>query len=172
MPALDPKSFAAWAHASQRYGDSPYLTHLEEVVEIAETLADDVVGVDVLRAVGYLHDVIEDTPITRLFLDEIFGGIKAKAVALLTDPDLPTRREKKEELNRRMKFLDERDVASRAALIVKLCDRVANVRACCRDRKDDRLQMYASEHAAFRDAVWRSGLGSELWEELDRRLTR
>jgi (p)ppGpp synthase/HD superfamily hydrolase len=173
---LDPKKFAAWAHAGQMYGPHPYTQHLDEVADIASVLADNMVSADVLEAVGYLHDVIEETPVTRLFLDEMFGGVKAKAVALLTDPDLPTRREKKAELHRRLKHLDENDVASRAALLVKLADRLANVKACVRNGNSDKLRMYAREHEAFRDAVHREGLCSSevysaLWWELDKHLT-
>jgi (p)ppGpp synthase/HD superfamily hydrolase len=161
------KKFATWAHASATYGGRPYLTHLEEVAAIAVPFADEIVSASLLEAVSYLHDTIEDTPVTRLFLDELFGGTTAKAVALVTDPDLGSRRERKAALHRRLKHLEERDVASRAALIVKLSDRVANVRACVRDSNLSLMSMYAKEYAAFRDAVWRPELCAHLWEELD-----
>lgn len=155
----DPRQYAIRAHGSQKYGNEPYVVHLDEVAEI--------VGSEPFAStVAYLHDVLEDTEVTRNELAEAFGRDVAEAVSYVTDPGGRNRKERKAELNRRLAALDPRELPARAALVVKAGDRLANVRRCA-EGGDSKLRMYRREHEAFRAACHRPGLCEAIWTELD-----
>jgi len=164
MKAITARDFAAWAHATQRYGDGPYLDHLDEVAEIVRALRGHT---EPMLDAAYLHDVVEDTPVTGNFLSEMFGPVVAVAVNMMTDPDGQNRAERKAALHARLAKLNRAEHSPRIALVVKAADRLANVRACVRDGKADLLRVYAREHAEFRAAAHRPGLCDALWDELD-----
>ncbi len=159
-PAMtDPRTFAAAAHGDQTYGSQPYVAHLDAV---AALVPDE----PTLRAVAYLHDVLEDTDVQRSTLEQRFGLAVAEAVALLTDPQAPSRRARKAQLHARLSQLGVDEPAAVLALHVKVADRLANVR-CCAQTDDPRLAMYRREHQEFRPAAYRAGLCDALWNELD-----
>lgn len=155
----DPRRFAIEAHGDQTYGSAPYVVHLDEV---AALVPED----PSLRAVAYLHDVLEDTPVSFTLLAQRFGPTIAEAVDLVTDPAGASRRERKARLHARLAGLTLVSPASPLALHVKVADRLANVRACVRSG-DDRLDKYRREHGDFRPAAFRPGLCDALWNELD-----
>lgn len=158
----DARTFAANAHRGQTYGDGPYTVHLAEVVEIVRTVDDS----EEAQAGAWLHDVVEDTPVTVADLKTHFGYMVALVVYLVTDPTGHNRRERKAALNANLRALDTARTSNRIALVVKAADRLANVRACVA-AGDSRLKMYQREHAAFREATYREDLCAALWEELD-----
>jgi (p)ppGpp synthase/HD superfamily hydrolase len=160
----DARTFAAEAHTGQTYGEGPYTVHLAEVVAIVRTVDDS----KLVESVAWLHDVLEDTATTAVELAEMFGAPVAIAVAMVTDPEgYPNRKTRKAELHRRLADLDpEVSAPARLALLVKVADRVANLRACVASG-DSRLKMYQREHAAFRDAAYRPGLCDALWSEMN-----
>lgn len=163
----DARTYAAKAHAGQTYGDSqPYTVHLAAVVTIVDGLNDSLLAGSFLRDVAWLHDILEDTPVTVTELENRFGHTVALAVQMVTDPEGPNRRERKAVLNANLRALDPRLEDARAALLVKAADRLANVRACVA-AGDSRLKMYRREHEAFRAAAHRPGLCDALWSELD-----
>lgn len=155
----DARTFAAAAHGAQTYGTQPYLVHLDAVAALVPDHPE-------LRAVAYLHDVLEDTDVERDMLEARFGTAVAEAVALVTDPEAPSRRARKAKLHARLAALGIDEPASVLALHVKVADRLANVR-CCAQSGDRRLAMYRREHEAFRPAAYRAGLCDALWNELD-----
>lgn len=159
------EEFARWAHAAQRYGEKPYSAHLEEVVEIIRSRSS---GDPQLETIGWLHDVLEDTPVTPTFLEEIFGEEVSKNVALITDPNVVDRAERKKVLNLRLRLASVATFAR--ALIAKTADRLANVRASLREDNKEMVKLYKDEYPAFREAAYRPGLCDEWWEELDRAL--
>lgn len=161
---MNPREFAIRAHGDQKYGGEPYVVHLDEVANIACRFPKDEEG-EMLRTVAYLHDVLEDTEIERAEISELFGEEIAEAVAAITDPKGKNRRERKAKLNENLSALDESKPAHRAALIVKVSDRLANVRACV-ESGDSRLGMYRKEHEAFCEAAYRHNLCPEIWHEL------
>ena len=164
----DPRAFAQRAHGDQTYGAAPYVVHLDDVAEIIRGFSEAQQAPDapVLRAVAYLHDVIEDTSVDAQQVRDEFGSTVGEAVELVTDPPGATRAERKQELHNRLAACDPSEPAHRAALIVKTADRLANVRCCVRGR-DTRLSMYRKEHSDFRPAAHRVGLCDPLWRELD-----
>lgn len=86
------RAFAIAAHAGQAYGDRAYIGHLQDVVEVLSCVSMD----RILRAVGYLHDVLEDTLATEADLAGVpFLPDVVDAVLFCTDAPGPSRKERK-----------------------------------------------------------------------------
>lgn len=85
------RCFAIGAHEAvqhvRKYTGEPYITHLEEVA----TLVKDATGDLVLEAASWLHDVVEDTPITHDHILRLFGTEISTYVWYLTNVEDPTR---------------------------------------------------------------------------------
>ena len=116
--------FAADKHRDQRRKDaeaSPYINH---PIEVAELLArvGGVTDIVTLQA-AILHDTLEDTETTREELDTAFGSEVREVVEEVTDD---TRLEKVD--RKRLQIEHAPHISSRAQL-VKLADKIANVRA-------------------------------------------
>ncbi len=115
--------FAAAKHRTQRRKDeeaSPYINH---PIALANVLANEggVHDVAVLCAAG-LHDTIEDTETTETELANLFGPRIAAIVAEVTDDKtLP------KDL-RKQKQVEHAPQISRAAQLVKLADKICNLR--------------------------------------------
>lgn len=152
------RAFAVNAHGSQQYGERPYVYHLDAVASLLNPFGETAV------VLGYLHDVVEDTPVTLEQVQAEFGELVASCVALLTDETGVNRRERKA---RTYAKLAEVSGVLEIALTVKVADRLANVKACVADGKTGLLNMYRSEHGAFRRAAFRVGNCDTLWFELD-----
>ena len=76
------RTFAATMHMGQRYGDDPYMVHLDAVADKFNAERDPL-----CKIVAYLHDVLEDTECCLGDLTFYFGTEVAKAVSLVTrDP--------------------------------------------------------------------------------------
>ncbi len=125
---------ASFAHRAQSYGSHPYTYHLEGVAELAidHVWANDL-GIDTIQTVCYLHDILEDTAISKETLLNIFGSEVADAVSLLTkseppfDYDLYISNIKK----------------SRLALVVKVADATFNLRESALQGNKKRVERYA-----------------------------
>lgn len=168
------KSFAKKWHGDQLYGDGPHpmMKHLDDVSNV---LTEFGFGHYEYHVLAYLHDVLEDTDATMWDVEHEFGVDTALRVYMLTDPPLPSRRERKEELHGR--FSDLSPDAHHMEIVVKLADRIANVRASQMmdvsalmddDRFGSKLRMYCKEYTEFRVAFYRSNiLFDEMWDELD-----
>ncbi|PSV21959.1 phosphohydrolase [Photobacterium leiognathi subsp. mandapamensis] len=157
---LKAQAFAKERHGEQKYGDYPYYIHLDAVAELASPYGTDAM------IVAQLHDVIEDTETTFDELADVFGYTIADAVNYVTDVKLEDRAKRKLEINQRLFSLNPAEDAARLALIVKACDRLANVRSSSNSSRRHYL-MYQAEHEAFKHAVYRPGLCDEIWQELD-----
>ena len=116
--------FAAARHVDQRRkGEAaePYMNHLTEV---AELVAEATAGKDpelVIAAV--LHDTLEDTSTTASELSHLFGPTVAGLVAEVTD-DKALPKAARKELQ-----IQHASTASRNAQIIKLADKIANLRS-------------------------------------------
>lgn len=143
-------------HADQRYGKAPYEVHLRAAVEVLRRFGfTDPVLIDAT----WLHDTIEDTGAKAELLEAY--GISHEVVRIVeavTDAPGATRAERK-------KATYPRIAASRAAVAVKLADRIANVEAGGTEA------MYRSEHSGFRAALYNPEHGLDvMWHHLDRLL--
>ncbi len=115
--------FAATRHRTQKRKDldeSPYINH---PIDVANVLAQigDVADLDVLRA-AILHDTIEDTDTSEAELRMAFGARVAEIVAAVTDDKSLEKAERK-----RLQIEHARTI-SPAAKLVKLGDKICNVR--------------------------------------------
>lgn len=154
----DARAFAIAAHGDQAYGAYPYVHHLDAVAAILAPYGTTA------QVIGYLHDTIEDTAVTRDEVEARFGAHVAECVAILTDEPGPNRKTRKQLTYAKMARVD---AAHALALVAKVADRLANVRACIASGNTGLLAMYRDEHAMFRPAVFRAGLCDALWDELD-----
>lgn len=161
MTQLNARTFAIAAHGSQQYGNHPYVVHQDAVAAIAANYGETA------QTVAYLHDVVEDTPVSLAEVRAHFGELIACCVALLTDEAGATRKERKAKTYAKLATVNG-ELA--LALIVKAADRLANVQACIADNKQDLLSVYRAEHVIFRPAAYRPGLCDEIWQQLDQLL--
>ena len=120
------RKFAEAAHSSidqrRKYTDDPYIIHPASVAKLVSSVTDNVAMI----CAAWLHDVVEDTPVT---LDEIrseFGDEIAELVSDLTDVSRP------EDGNRKVRKAIDREhtrLASPEAKTVKLADLIDNSRS-------------------------------------------
>jgi hypothetical protein len=117
-------SFAARAHANQRRkgaAQEPYIDHL---IEVADLVREATGGADEDALVAaFLHDVVEDTPVTIAELSGRFGEEVARVVLENSD-DMSLPKDER----RRARIAAARHKSTRARL-VKTADLISNLRA-------------------------------------------
>ena len=121
-------------------GNEPYINHLAEVANLLSAATD---GADAeLVAAGWLHDTIEDTETTHRELAEKFGErVAAFVVEVTDDMALP-----KDERRRRQ--VVEAPKKSPGAKLIKIADKISNIRARIlprpnQDERDDLIDYLA-----------------------------
>jgi len=164
------RAFAMRAHGGQKYGDQPYVAHLDEVVGILKEYG---YTDEPTLAAGYLHDTLEDTDTSAATLSQLFSEHVGTAVQAMTDEKGLTRRERKALTYARMAneingfaMSDGFPVAIGTAMRVKLADRLANLRSSVRSNPG-LLAMYRKEAVAFRDALYLPNHSDAMWLEYD-----
>ena len=155
------RHYCITAHGDQkRANGSPYWTHPAAVVQL---LRDDGCNdVDVLAA-AYLHDVLEDTPITREEIAEQFGEKITVLVEQLTNSDFPGRtREQKHAA-----LAEEARRMSPGARWVKLADRLHNL-SKMKDKSPEWQHFYANATTDLLDALqpWPSPIIAQRIQQL------
>jgi len=155
------KEFALKHHEGQVHGPRPFWHHLRDVVGVLEEY-----GIDdpALIAAAWLHDVVEDTPVTVAQVTEAFGDRVGSLVDALTDGPGKTREEKKAKPYRMLPSV-------LGATTVKLADRIANVRFSRVQRAERYMVCYRKEYEGFRGALRVRGELNEMWYHLDTMLT-
>ena len=130
------------AHAAQkRDNGEPYIIHPLAVAEILAGFRLDVASI----ATGLLHDTVEDTGVTYTVLETKFGRTIADlvdGVTKLTRLELQSDRTKQAENFRKLVLAMSRDIR---VLIVKLADRLHNMRTLHYVRRQDRRERIAHE---------------------------
>ncbi len=148
--------FAATAHAGQkRFSGEDYITHPIEVAKILATMRADTETI----VAGLLHDVLEDTKITRTDLVKEFG----EAVAFLVDGVTKLGQLKYQGVERHVESLRKLFVAMAKDLrviMIRLADRLHNIRTLQYIPKDkqkriaiETLEIYAP--LANRLGMWK-----------------
>jgi GTP pyrophosphokinase len=154
--------FGAKAHEGQtRKSGEPYITH---PLAVAGILADIHLDVDSLTA-AILHDVVEDTPISRIDIAERFGDDVAnlvEGVTKLGKLEFSSPQEAQAENFRKMLMAMARDLR---VILIKLADRLHNMRTLGSMRPDKRrriaretLDIYAPIAARLGINAWRMEL--------------
>lgn len=151
------REFALKHHSEQKYGEHPYVVHLDAVANLVQQYGETAV------VIAYLHDVVEDTNINIREIEKEFGALVADCVAVLTDEPGKDRKERKEKTYSKMALVcGETEIA----LLVKAADRLANMRACVAENKERLLALYKEEYPVFKKTVFRPGICDEIWAKL------
>ncbi len=119
--ALD---FAAHKHIDQRRKGvraEPYVNHLSEVALLVAEATEGKDSVSVIAAL--LHDTLEDTDASYEEIERLFGEEVVRVVAETTDDKRMSKAERKQHQ------IDAAPTASNRAKLVKLADKVSNLRS-------------------------------------------
>ena len=132
--------YATKAHAGQtRSGGDPYISHPVRVANHIKQYKQSH-NLDALISAAYLHDTIEDTDTTHEALHDLFGGLVASLVKELTsDPEQIKKMGKAAYLSHKMAAM------SSYALVIKLADRLDNVKDITTARTPQWRAKYAAE---------------------------
>jgi (p)ppGpp synthase/HD superfamily hydrolase len=150
------REWAANRHAvkDQRYGDEPYVVHLDEVAGVGEEFFP---GDEQLQEGAYGHDLLEDTDATQEeMVSAGWSAESAKDVKSVTNEDT------KEETLANIKA---RGVSG---IKLKLCDRLANV------RRRGKIRKYRAEMPLFEATLFDPNHTELLpiWDALREELAR
>ena len=154
---------AAQAHGQQmRENGDPYITHPLAVADILAGYRLDTASI----VTALLHDVIEDTGVTRAEIDRRFGqtvGGLVDGVTKLTRLELQSDRTKQAENFRKLVLAMSKDIR---VLLVKLADRLHNMRTLHYVQNPERRQRIAREtmeiYAPLAERIGMEGLKTEL----------
>lgn len=126
------------AHEGQkRAGGEPYITH---PVTVACTLAEYKLDYETIMA-GLLHDVVEDTPITKNQIFDLFGQTVANLVAGVTKLDKLQFSNYKEAQVANLRKMVMAMVQDIRVIIIKLADRTHNMQTLKPLRPDKRRRI-------------------------------
>lgn len=130
---IEALEYATKMHKGQYRKDGlEYITHPIKVAEYVKKFKESS-NLEILVAAAYLHDTIEDTEATYYNIVEKFGPEVAHLVLeVTTDEDLKNEIGKTRYLEIKMKNM------SSWALVIKLCDRLANI--CDLEEVDDNFR--------------------------------
>lgn len=158
----------AYVYAMQKHGHQkrasgdPYFSHPLEVAAILTDMRMD----EATIAVALLHDTIEDTSATRAEIDALFGPDMGKLVEGLTKLkklDLVSRKAEQAENLRKLLLAISDDVR---VLLVKLADRLHNMRTLEHMRPDKRLRIAEETMEIYAPLAGRMGM-QDMREELE-----
>ncbi|WP_454287578.1 RelA/SpoT family protein [Rhizobium arsenicireducens] len=158
----------AYVYAMQKHGKQtrasgdPYISHPLEVAAILTEMHLD----EATIAVALLHDTIEDTTATRAEIDELFGediGRLVEGLTKLKKLDLVTKKAKQAENLRKLLLAISDDVR---VLLVKLADRLHNMRTLEHMRDDKRARISEETMEIYAPLAGRMGM-QDMRDELE-----
>ncbi|MEO3998633.1 bifunctional (p)ppGpp synthetase/guanosine-3',5'-bis(diphosphate) 3'-pyrophosphohydrolase [Mesorhizobium sp. CAU 1732] len=158
----------AYVYAMQKHGHQkrasgdPYFSHPLEVAAILTDMHMD----EATIAVALLHDTIEDTSATRAEIDTLFGPDMGKLVEGLTKLkklDLVSKKAEQAENLRKLLLAISDDVR---VLLVKLADRLHNMRTLDHMRPEKRLRIAEETMDIYAPLAGRMGM-QDMREELE-----
>lgn len=145
--------FAAKAHGEQKrkYTGEPYIVHPIEVAQIVASVTDDCEAI----CAAFLHDVVEDTPVTlQQISDAGFGPTIAKLVEELTDVSQPS------DGNRATRKRIDREHLAKAsprAQTVKLADLISNSRGIIKNDPNFAPTYMHEKRLLLNELIWGDG---------------
>ena len=155
--------YAMQKHGSQtRASGDPYFSHPLEVAAILTDLKLD----EETIAVALLHDTIEDTDATRKEIDELFGekiGFLVEGLTKIKRIDLVSKKAEQAENLRRLLLAISDDIR---VLLVKLADRLHNMRTLDHMREDKRVRISTETMEIYSPLAGRMGM-QDMREELE-----
>ena len=155
--------FAMKAHAGlQRNNGDPYFSHPLEVAAILTDLKLD----DATIATALLHDVVEDTSVTKAQIDQAFGteiGGLVEGLTKIMRLDLASRKAQQAESFRKLLIAISSDVR---VLLVKLADRLHNMRTLQHNKPESRRRNAEETLEIYAPLAGRMGMQS-FREELE-----
>lgn len=130
---IEARDFAKIKHGEQKYGEHDYVYHLDNVYKIAQEFN---LEFKYLIA-AYLHDVLEDTITTKEELKEKFG-IWISEVVWAVSGFGDGRKARKADMLAKIEVFQD-------AILLKMIDRLANMREASKNGEAKLLQMYVDE---------------------------
>lgn len=153
------RNFVIEKHASQLYGDKPYITHLDRVVATVKKHASGHRLEEALLYCAMGHDLIEDTDTPFAEIRFSIPAYSALAIEVISDPVADTREERKRLAYQKYES-HTNIIVKHLAATVKVADRTDNMLSCLDDAKKGRslkkAKMYLKEQSKF-IAVFGSG---------------
>jgi (p)ppGpp synthase/HD superfamily hydrolase len=133
-------------HGNQKYGYLPYEVHLISVVNVLYRYMNlNDINFN-LFASAWLHDVLEDTNISKKEFVNIFGLEIYDIVFALTDEDGENYDEKKEYMYKKL-------INNQKAIIVKLADRIANIEYSLINYNRNKLFKYQGQNNRLNEVL-------------------
>jgi GTP pyrophosphokinase len=155
--------YAMKAHGNQRRASgAPYFSHPLEVAAILTDLKLD----DATIVTALLHDVIEDTAITRAEIDQLFGpeiGNLVDGLTKIRRLDLVSKKAEQAENFRKLLVAISSDIR---VLLVKLADRLHNMRTLEHMKPEARVRISQETLDIYAPLAGRMGMEA-MREELD-----
>lgn len=153
--------FAAVAHHDQkRQSGEPYIIH---PIQVAGILAELHMDPETVCA-GYIHDIVEDTGATLADIKEIFGP----TIAMIVDGDTKiskihykSNKEQMAETHRKLLLAMSKDIR---VMIVKLADRLHNMRTLQHLRPDKQRRIANETLEIYAPIADRLGISTIKWE--------
>lgn len=128
----------------------------DHVMAVVREVQKHTGNIDVIRAAVF-HDLFEDTQCPPTAVLEQFGYPVYWFAECLTDEPGVNRKERKWKTYHKIR-------RNRFVILIKLCDRIDNLRRCIRDPKVKYADMYLAEDHTFRSALWDNLEWPHVWE--------
>ena len=158
-------NFATLKHSTQRRKDSAKTPYINHPIGVANILANEanVTDLEVLMA-ALLHDTVEDTECTFEEIQDNFGENVMKIVEEVTDDkNLP-------KMERKRLQIEHAKTASPKAKLVKLADKLYNLRDLQKETPEGWTEQRVEEYFAWAKKVVDNlkGVNKEMESELEK----